>query len=572
MADKASPNSGASPAQPSPAQPSPAQPSPAQPRPAQPRPIPAAAKPVAAGSVPAGKVSGAAGTVAASRGTKAVGVREEMIEREELGGFSIWMRDALAQTPSWLVSAVLHLILVLALAMLARDIGADDDLGPLVAAPGENEDFDELEELNDEDPLDDIDMSTDDVAFEAPIESEDVEIAPADEMEAAPMMVELSEIGLERAPRNDMARMVGSFTGDGLTDARGTGKGSLLKSGGGSPGSEKAVAWALAWLAEHQMPDGGWSFNHVACPRCNGQCRNAGSESKCRIAATSMALLPFLGAGQTHKKGKYRTAVNNGLYFLANRIKVSNKGGSLYEPGRGRMYSHGLAAITLCEAYAMTHDKGLHQPAQAVINYIAYAQDPVGGGWRYNERQKGDTSVVGWQIMALKSGHMAYLRVPPITIQKANAFLDSVQANSGANYGYTGPGQGQATTAIGLLCRMHLGWKKENPSLARGVEWISKQGPSPGNMYYNYYATQVMRHWEGPLWEKWNDVMRDQLVNTQAKNGHEKGSWHMGKGGDHGSKSGGRLYCTSMATMILEVYYRHLPIFQKKSSEQEFPE
>ena len=28
-------------------------------------------------------------------------------------------------------------------------------------------------------------------------------------------------------------------------------------------------------------------------------------------------------------------------------------------------------------------------------------------------------------------------------------------------------------------------------------------------MYYNYYATQVMRHWEGEEWEKWNKVMRD---------------------------------------------------------------
>jgi hypothetical protein len=87
-------------------------------------------------------------------------------------------------------------------------------------------------------------------------------------------------------------------------------------------------------------------------------------------------------------------------------------------------------------------------------------------------------------------------------------------------------------------------------------------------MYYNYYATQCMRHYDGELWDKWNVVMRDQLVNSQEKAGHLKGSWH--QNGDHGSDRGGRLYCTSMATMILEVYYRHSPIYGKAAVEDEF--
>jgi hypothetical protein len=217
----------------------------------------------------------------------------------------------------------------------------------------------------------------------------------------------------------------------------------------------------------------------------------------------------------------------------------------------------------------MTHDKGLHNPAQAAINFICYAQDPVGGGWRYNPRQPGDTSVVGWQIMALKSGHMAYLRVPPATVKKAFTYLDTVQSGSGAYYGYTGPGKGSATTAIGLLCRMYLGWKKDNAALERGVKFLSDTGPSKTNLYYDYYATQVCRHWEGDVWKKWNSVMRDHLVNTQAKGGHEEGSWYFKAG--HADRAG-RLYCTSMATMILEIYYRHLPIYRKQSTEEDFPE
>ena len=206
------------------------------------------------------------------------------------------------------------------------------------------------------------------------------------------------------------------------------------------------------------------------------------------------------------------------------------------------MYSHGLAAIVLTEAYGMTKDKNLYLPAQGAINFICHAQDPNGGGWRYEPRQAGDTSVVGWQVMALKSGHLAYLRVPPQTTKKAFEFLDSVQGDSGATYGYLGPNKGDATTAIGLLCRMHLGWKKDNPALQRGVQFLSDRGPSD-NMYYNYYATQVLYHWGGEPWKKWNPAMRDRLVNSQAKRGHEAGSWILGKGSDLGAASGGRLYC-----------------------------
>jgi hypothetical protein len=381
--------------------------------------------------------------------------------------------------------------------------------------------------------------------------------------------VELTDFGLEHAPKNDLLATVGAYSGDALS-GRGTGKARMVAAGGGSEGSEKAVAQALRWLAQHQLPDGGWSFNHTLCPSCRGQCRNPGNLSDARNGATAMALLPFLGAGQTHKQGQYKELVKRGLYVLVNRMKVNAQGGSLFEEG-GRMYSHGLAAIALCEAYAMTQDKGLYAPAQQAINFICYAQDPVGGGWRYSPRQRGDTSAVGWQIMALKSGHMAYLQVPPLTVQKAFRYLDSVQAQSGAHYGYTDPAVGrEACTSIGLLCRMYLGWKKDNPALQRGVQWVSDHGPSKSNVYYNYYATQLLRHWEGDPWKKWNAVMRDQLIGAQAKKGHEQGSWYIG-GKGHADERGGRLYHTAMCTMVLEVYYRHMPIYRKQSTEEEFP-
>ncbi len=469
--------------------------------------------------------------------------------------------------PSWFVSMVVHAILLLILAVLTlpeqiKDVAKVLTIGK-EAAIEEIEDF-QLEEVT---PLDVEAVTTDPVAVVASaVEVPVTEVSVANDLDAAPVQVELSDFGSQTAPKNDLLKEIGAMGGSGLDGRGAAARGQLVRQNGGSEGSEAAVAAALKWFAEHQNPDGSWSFDHRIGP-CQGRCDHQGSMDG-RNGATAMALLPFLGAGQTHMEGTYKKTVQGGLYYLMTHGKVKN-GGLSFEEAGGSMYSHGLCSIVLCEAYAMTHDKGLMMPAQGCINFIVYAQDPVGGGWRYQPRTPGDTSVVGWQLMAMKSAHMAYLMVPPNSVKGASKFLDAVQADSGAYYGYTGPGNGLATTAVGLLCRMYLGWKKDEPALERGVQFLSAKGPSKSNMYFNYYATQVMRHYEGETWDKWNVQIRDWLVESQSKAGHATGSWHIP--GDHGSERGGRVYCTSMATMILEVYYRHMPIYGKAAATEDFP-
>ena len=67
--------------------------------------------------------------------------------------------------------------------------------------------------------------------------------------------------------------------------------------------------------------------------------------------------------------------------------------------------------------------------------------------------------------------------------------------------------------------------------------------------------------------------MRSLLLTSQAKAGHEAGSWFDKVNGEgHGSEQAGRIYCTSLAAMILEVYYRHLPIYQSGNVEEDFDE
>src|SRR5439155_24260437 len=137
-----------------------------------------------------------------------------------------------------------------------------------------------------------------------------------------------------------------------------------------------------------------------------------------------LGLLPFLGAGHTHKGvgGKaslYSKDVERGLKFL---ILKQNSQGDF----GGGMYSHALGTIAMCEAYGLTSDPALRRPAQKALNFIIGAQSAA-GGWSYTAPCSGhDTSVGGWQLMALKSGQMSGLDVPPKTLSGASRWLDDV--------------------------------------------------------------------------------------------------------------------------------------------------
>ena len=372
--------------------------------------------------------------------------------------------------------------------------------------------------------------------------------------------------------------------GEGADGRTGQAKSSLIQSKGGTKRSEVAVARGLKWIAEHQNRDGTWSLVHGLGP-CNGRCANSSSVGKkdpekgfrdSLISGTSLALLPYLGAGHTHKTGKYKKLVERGLsalILLGKEAKGEGAQGIAWRDS-GRTYAHAISAIVLTEAYGLTRDPDLLIPAQAAIDYLAYAQDPAGGGWRYSAQQAGDTSATGWPLMALKSAQLAELRVPPRVIKRSSKFFDSVKTKKGNRYKYTPKSEkGSPTlTAVALLCRMYLGADQQNKELQQGAMYLAKRGPSKENYYYNYYAAQTVYHatgGEGPIWRSWNEPTRELLIDQQETRGHMRGSWWID--GPH-NKRGGRLYMTSLATMTLEVYYRYLPLFQSESVLTEFPD
>lgn len=343
---------------------------------------------------------------------------------------------------------------------------------------------------------------------------------------------------------------------------RGSGMREKMLGTGGTKQSERAVAAALNWLARHQNADGSWSLNHVH--RCKSAACPGPGDVKSDSAATAMALLPFLAAGQTQQtKGPYQKNIAAGIAWLMHNQK---RDGDL-SAGGPQMYSHGLATIAMCEAYGMTQDSRLGQTAQGAINFIESGQNRE-GGWRYTHGSNdSDTSVFGWQVMALKSGQMAKLQVNPAALDGCKNYLKL--ASSGRyreQFGYT-PGAGGTVTmtSVGLLTSQYLGANKNDPVVRGGVEFLMQNKPvaTDHNVYYWYYATQAMHNVPGKEWDEWNRTMRRILIETQDKTGCAAGSWDPDRPSpDAWGRSGGRLMVTSLSALTLEVYYRYLPLYK----------
>jgi hypothetical protein len=252
--------------------------------------------------------------------------------------------------------------------------------------------------------------------------------------------------------------------------------------------------------------------------------------------------------------------VQKGLKYLLSQQKEGKFSDGVYE--------NALATIALCEAYGLSKDPGLAPNANQAAAYILLSQNTQ-GAWGYSPNaEKADTSVTGWQFAALKTAYYAGIKVPSEVFSRVPTFLDMVADPGGLGYGYNAPGAGTATSAVGLLCREYLGWGPRHPSLKKGIDqllrpesFVSREAP---NIYFLFYATQVMHHAGGKSWEAWNPKTRDLLLELQDQGtnpglAHQKGSWSPA-GGQWG-KEGGRIMFTSLTLLTLEVYYYHIPLY-----------
>jgi len=341
-------------------------------------------------------------------------------------------------------------------------------------------------------------------------------------------------------------------------------RGEIAARNGGSAQTEAAVDAALAWLAENQGFDGRWDCSMHGGGRETttlGHDRN-GAGAEADTAITGLAILAFLAAGHTHLDGEYDENVQHGLEYL---LRTQAADGNLAGASRvfARMYCHGIATLALSEAYAMTGDPRIRPYVERAVQYTIRAQNPTDGGWRYQPGDRGDTSQLGWQLMALKSAELAGISIPGQTRGGMIRFLNSVAAGRHRGLASYRPRAfaSRTMTAESLACRLFLELNLAQATTDEAVTYLLQETPQAGpmNLYYWYYATMALFQIGGSDWDTWNAALTGRLLATQETSGQTAGSWSPETvwGG-----YGGRVYSTAMAALCLEVYYRYLPVLE----------
>jgi hypothetical protein len=339
--------------------------------------------------------------------------------------------------------------------------------------------------------------------------------------------------------------------------------------------AELAIERGLDYLASTQQVDGWWNLERG----------DPAVKIRSDTAATGLAILAFQGAGYTHLEGKHAAAIRRGLEALRRGQRAD---GDLYRRmdvasnANAWLYSHAIAALALCEAYGMTQDSELREPAQRAIDFMASTQDRQLGGWRYQPRSGADTSVTGWFLMALQSGRLAGLEVPRTTLDGVAKWVERSQQSEEKSYLYRynwnapdtaaqrhGRVATRTMTSVGLLMRLYTGWAPDHPAMKEGAAYLLEEPPDAKgegenrrDTYYWYYGTQVVYQVGGTSWERWSAALREATLASQETTGEDAGSWEpRGPVPDAWGAYGGRLYVTCLNLLSLEVQYRYLPLY-----------
>lgn len=325
-----------------------------------------------------------------------------------------------------------------------------------------------------------------------------------------------------------------------------------LKDNGGTPACEDAVVKSLRWLKGSQGTDGSW-----------------GDENK--AAMTGLALLAYFGHCETPVSEEFGESCMKGIVYLVN-LAMTHDGKMATSNGNGWVYEHGIATYALGEAATFCKDLKIDVPSLQEMTlkagqFIIDNQNDK-GGWAYLYMKEGghvDVSITGWQLQALKACSHTGLKYNGMTscVNKGLDYLGKCQ-NANGGFGYEnerGPAGGReyfTLTGVGMLSNQMWG-KGGRSEVRKGAKYIRENtkfdyNTQDSDLYAHYYESQAMLQMGGDDWKFYNNLFRDQVLSNQEGDG----SWKQpGLGRDMGGNQG-RIYRTTLCTLMLEVYYRFL--------------
>lgn len=296
-----------------------------------------------------------------------------------------------------------------------------------------------------------------------------------------------------------------------------------------TPAIEEAIDRALERLARQQKPEGRWGERHA-------------------IAQTALTLLAFQVRGHFPGSGEYGPKLGHGLDYLLEQSRSS--GGYMGT----NMYEHAYATLALAESWGMSDHRGVREALKGAVRVILGAQSSR-GGWRYHPRPSGsDISVTVTQLVALAAAREAGIFVPEETLERAVAYVRSVQERTTGGFGYGGPFNPTfSTTGCGLASLMYAG-EHESAAARQGLAFLMGRGqnifdPGAGTRFYtygHYYCTLATSQAGEPYASHWYTRLSEELLRSQRS----EGGWGGG-------------YRTPMTVLTLGTATRFLPIHQR---------
>ncbi|MCA9320142.1 MAG: terpene cyclase/mutase family protein [Planctomycetes bacterium] len=491
--------------------------------------------------------------------------------------------EQLRRTPWLLISGAIHGLIIMVLMLFARtdELVAEPTMAEMrLDQPLPEELMEDVEEPPEDEPEPD-DTTEDVVDFSQEVDdrNEDATNEPFEDFCSADESFDCNT-DLDAWSDNDAIGV-----GCGASSASGGRRGGRHRHRRGAPKAERVVDQSLEWLAIHQSRDGSWDsdgFMNQGDPRRGPLCDGKGN-ALYDVGVSGLALLCFLGAGETHTVGDHKTTVRNALRWLRDQQDAEGCFGS--RTLSNFTYNHAIATLAMAEAYAMTKSPLLGKSTEQAVAFALRCQNPY-QAWRYGEATgENDSSVTGWMVMALKAARSAGIQIDDRPFEWSLNFIDEMTDEETGRTGYTKRGEppvrevgmqtefpsseSESLTAVAITSRIFAGEDpKESRMIRLGVEnLLTKKlpvwDPARGSidMYYWYYATLAMYQYGGDSWAKWNRAMNDAIITKQRSDGNFAGSWDpKGPWGE----AGGRVYSTALMTLCLEVYYRYARVFGVK--------
>ncbi len=323
----------------------------------------------------------------------------------------------------------------------------------------------------------------------------------------------------------------------------------------------KAIDAGLKFLADNQNADGSWTDGVGRRINYDYHVHYTGPN----VGVTALALIAFLANGSTPGRGPFGEEADRALDWL---IEHQTSGGFITWQS-SRMYSHAFATLAMAEVYGMTEDSRLEDPLRAAVNRIVVGQNEQ-GGWRYLPGSvDSDISVTVCQILALRAARNAGIEVPWSTLKLAvdyvrRSYVDAPRSSDHGGFYYqvdeNRPRRPTRVTfpltAAGVVCLYGAG-EYDTSELLGGLRYLEAHRPPRNDMhtsfdyfYGHYYAIQAFYQAGGTHWNRWWPSVRDEIVAGQRRGGF----WQDQVGAN---------YATAMATIILQIPYRYLPIFER---------